>query len=173
LVFGAHGGLALISYSRPVSLALAVALLSTSLVLAPAPAQATPETLNRAFTNLLWAPFDMVLSPLTSANTLINNLRDVDDSTGVRVAYAVPGYGWLVGLNFAAGAMRGLAGALELIPGMVLYPFKADLDALYDPADRSPALVEIENPLAEDDVGVYFSLFNTSPRFGIDYTSTE
>jgi hypothetical protein len=161
------------SSSRPVCLALAATLLSASLLLAPASAQASPETLNRSISNLLWAPFDMVLAPLTAGYTLVNNIRDIDDSTGVRVAYAVPGYGWLTGLNFAAGAMRGVAGALELIPGLVLYPFEADLDALYDPADRSPALVDIENPLADSDVGVYFPLINTSPRFGIDYTSTE
>jgi hypothetical protein len=115
----------------------------------------------------------MLLAPLTAGYTLVNNIRDIDDSTGVRVAYAVPGYGWLTGLNFAAGAMRGVAGIIEFIPGIVVYPFTADLDALYDPADRSPALVEIENPLADSDSFGFVPLLSSNPRFGIDYTSTD
>jgi len=155
------------------SIALATALASASLILASTSAQASPETLNRSTANILYAPFDMICSPITSGFTLYNNLRDIDDTTGVRVAFAVPGYLWLTGLNFAAGAMRGLSGIIEFLPGIAVYPFEADLDALFDPADRGPALVELENPLADLDSVNFIPLLSSSPRFAIDYTTTE
>lgn len=159
--------------ARPLSIALATALVGASLLSASAPAQASPETLKRSMANMLYAPFDMVLSPITSAFTLVGNLRDIDDTTAVRVVYAAPGYLWLTGLNLFAGSLRGVAGALEFLPGVAVYPFDADLDALYDPADRGPALVELENPLEYIDAVAFVPLLSTSPRFGVDYTSAE
>ena len=157
------------SFRRHASV-LAVALL---LVSAPAAVQASPETLQRSIGNIVQTPLDIALAPVVAGRTLINNLRDIDDTTPVKVAFAVPGYFWLVGLQVGGGAMRGIAGLLELIPGLILLPFATDLDALYDPADRGGSLVEIENPLAEHDVARWFPLVTWNVRFGVTYTSAE
>ena len=59
------------------------------------------------------------------------------------------------------------------LPGLILLPLATDLDALYDPADRGGALVEIENPLAEHDIVRWFPLVTWNVRFGVTYTSAE
>jgi hypothetical protein len=158
---------------RPRSIALAIALVGSSLMLASTPAHASPETLKRSMAGIFYAPFDMILSPITAGFTLVKNLRDIEDTTGVRVVYAVPGYFWLAGLDFMAGGMRGIAGFIEFLPGIAVYPFEADFYTLYDPAERGPALVEFENPLADMGSVSFVPLLSSSPRFGIDYTTTE
>jgi hypothetical protein len=159
--------------SRPFTRLVAAAVATLLLSLSPTSAQASPETLQRSLGNLLQCPLDIVLAPVVAFRTLFINLRDVDDTPAVRVAYALPGYVWLTGLQAGAGALRGLTGALELVPGILLLPFEADLDALYDPADRGGALVELENPLGEMPVVEYFPLVTWHVRFGITYSSAE
>jgi hypothetical protein len=146
---------------------------AAALAFSPLPALASPETLQRSVGNLVQAPLDMLLAPVVAGRTLFQNLRDIDDSPGVRVFYAFPGYLWLTGLHVGAGALRGIAGALELLPGIFLLPFETDLDALYDPAETGGALIEVENPLAEVDSLHYFPLVTWHIKFGIRYTSAE
>ena len=62
-------------------------------------ASASPDTLRRAFSNMLMGPLDMLLSPVVGLMTTAENLRDVDDTDAVRVAYAVPGAIFLMGLD--------------------------------------------------------------------------
>lgn len=147
--------------------------LALLLAVVPSAAHASPETLRRALGNIIQAPIDVVLAPVVAGRTLINNLRDIDDTPAVRVVYAAPGYLWLTGVQAGAGVLRGVAGGLELIPGIFLLPFETDIDALYDPADRGGALVELENPLAEDDVARWIPLITWNVRFGVTYTSAE
>jgi hypothetical protein len=146
---------------------------AAALAFSPLPALASPETLQRSVGNLVQAPLDMLLAPVVAGRTLFQNLRDIDDSTGVRVFYAFPGYLWLTGLHVGAGALRGIAGALELLPGIFLLPFETDLDALYDPAETGGALIEVDNPLAEVGLLHYFPLVTWHIKFGIRYTSAE
>lgn len=161
-------------FARRAALAVATVLLATcAMTLAPTGAEASPETLQRSVSNILQAPLDIVLAPVVAFRTLITNLRDVEDTPAVQVAYALPGYVWLTGLQAGAGVLRGVAGLLELVPGIVLLPFKADLDALYDPADRGGALVEVENPLGEVSWLEYAPMLTFDLRFGITYTSAE
>ena len=156
--------------SRLCSTLAAVALL---LAVAPSTAQASPETLRRAIGNIIQAPLDVVLAPVVAARTLVNNLRDIQDTPGVQYVYAAPGFLWLTGVQAGGAVLRGISGGLELIPGIFLIPFDTDIDALYDPADRGGALVEFENPLAEDDVARWIPLITWNVRFGITYTSAE
>jgi hypothetical protein len=146
---------------------------AAALAFSPLPALASPETLQRSVGNLVQAPLDMLLAPVVAGRTLFQNLRDIDDSPAVRVFYAFPGYLWLTGLHVGAGALRGIAGALELLPGIFLLPFETDLDALYDPAETGGALIEVENPLAKVDSLHYFPLVTWHIKFGIRYTSAE
>jgi hypothetical protein len=151
---------------------LVLALVSI-LGLAASSAQASPETLRRSVGNLVQAPIDAVLSPVTAGRTLVRNLRDVDDTMPVKIFYAGPGYIWLTGVQFGAAILRGVAGALELVPGIFLLPFETDISPLYDPADRGAALVEMENPLADNDVMRWVPIVTWNVRFGVTYTSAE
>ena len=134
---------------------LAIALVITS----TAPADASTETLKRSVSNMTQGPLDMALSPITTAINLTQKMMDVDDSVAVRVIFAVPGYIWTTGVGMGGGALRTVTGLLEVVPGLLLIPCEADLDPLFDPVDRAPALVDIETPCC-----LYV-------KFGIDYTT--
>jgi hypothetical protein len=101
---------------------LGLAALLPALLLLASPAAGTPATLKRSVSNILNSPFDFVLSPVVATHTLYNNLRDVDDSTGVRVAYTVPGIVWNTGVQASASIVRCFTGLLEFIPGLGLVP---------------------------------------------------
>lgn len=137
--------------------ALVLALLA-GLALA-APASASPETLKRSVSNLAMAPLDLAVSPVVAARTVYGNLRDVEDTTGVRVFYAVPGYLWTTGVQAGASVIRAVAGVLEFVPGVMLLPFETDMKPLFDPALDNHALVNFETPVLDF-------------KFGIDYTTT-
>jgi len=154
-------------------LSSALALAALVLAVAPSTTQASPETLRRALGNLIQAPLDVVLSPIVAGRTLVNNLRDIDDTPAVRAVYTAPGFFWLTGVQAGAAVLRGISGGLELVPGILLMPFETDIDALYDPADRGAALVEYENPLADDDTAHWLPFLTWNVRFGITYTSAD
>lgn len=138
---------------------LAVALLALGLLALPAaPAAASPQTLKRSIENLTQWPLDVATAPVVSAWTIQRNLRDIGDSTLVRIAYPVPGFFWNTMVQVGAGVLRGVAGVLELGPGVVLLPFEADLDPLFDPSLDNEALVDWEN-------GIY------DVKFAVDYTT--
>ena len=52
--------------------------------------------------------------------------------------------------------LRIFTGALEFIPGIILLPFSADMDPLYAPPDRAPALIdeEIDSPAFSIKIGI-------------------
>lgn len=141
----------------PVRRGLAALALASSL-LAPGAAQAGGETLKRSVGNLIQAPIDVAISPVTAGVVEVRNLREIDDTLGVKIAYAVPGYLWLTGLHAGASVLRMLAGALELVPGLILLPFDAEMNALFDPAETGNALVSYDTPPMD-------------VRIGIDYTA--
>ena len=153
---------------------LAAALTALALLaFSPTAAQASPETLRRSLGNIIQSPIDVLLAPLVAGRTLVTNLRDIDDTLPVQIVYAGPGYFWLTGVQVGAAVLRGVAGLLELVPGIFLMPFETDIDALYDPADRGAAMVEFENPLGENDIARWFPLITWNVRFGVTYTSAE
>ncbi len=121
------------------------------------PASASPETLKRSVGNLLFGPLDIAFTPIVSARDVVNNLQNVDDTMGVRVAYALPGYVWNMGVQVGAGTIRVITGVLEFLPGLGLLFFEADLDPLYPVVERAPALVDYDTP------PLHF-------KFGISYT---
>ncbi len=132
----------------PLARRLLAALCSLGLLCAiAAPAAASPLTLQRSFANILNGPFDMVLSPISGGYTLARNLQEIDDTPGVRMTYALPGWVWLAGLNFGSGGIRIVTGVLEFVPGLIVFPFETDVDTLFDPVEDAGALVEWYNPL--------------------------
>jgi hypothetical protein len=122
------------------------------------PVSASPETLKRSVENLTLWPLDLALSPVVAGKTVYQNLRDIDDSTAVRIAYPVPGFVWVTFVQAGSSVLRGVTGVFEFLPGLGLLPFEADLDPLFDPADENEALVDYETPVYDF-------------RFGISYTS--
>ncbi len=140
----------------PVCRGLAALALAASL-LAPGAAQAGGATLKRSIGNLVQAPIDVAIAPITAGVVEVRNLRSIDDTLPVKIAYAVPGYLWLTGLTAGASVLRMLAGALELVPGIILLPFDAEMDALFDPAESGNALISYDTPPMDIRIGVDYT----------------
>ena len=120
------------------------------------PAAATEATFKRAVSNLLCGPLDVALSPIVAPRAVYTNLRDIDDSTGVRIVWAVPGVAWNLAFNIGGGLLRTFTGALEIIPGVLLLPFETDMDPLFAPAERGSALIEEETHLGTLKIGINY-----------------
>jgi len=163
---------------RPSRAVAGLALGVLAAMLLPAAAAASPDTLRRGLSNIMMGPFDMLLSPIQGMNTLVRNLNEIDDSEAVRIAYAVPGFAWLTLLDFSSGMIRILTGALETIPGVILFASESDVDPLFDPVEDGRALFEWDNPLIEvEDPWVYYNPlvapFAIQVKMGIDYTRPD
>ena len=117
-------------------------------------AAASSATLKRSLTNIAFGPLDFALSPVTGATGVYRNLQDIDDSTGVRIAYAVPGVVWNTAFNMGGSVLRVFTGALEFIPGILLLPFSADMDPLFAPPERAPALIDEETDALSIKIGI-------------------
>lgn len=157
---------------------LAAVLAIVGLLIAPTSAFASGATLTHSLGEIVQSPLDLVLSPISAGVQLVKNLRDIDDSMLVRIVYTLPGYVWLVGLNVGASILRGVAGALELVPGVILLFFpNQTMDPLFAPVERAPALIQWDNPLSEEPVFLQYipgvNLVTVSPKFGIAYFVAE
>lgn len=139
--------------------ALAPLALAALLALPAAPADASPETLKRGLGNILFAPLDLVLSPVVAGQTIYRNLETSEDPLGSKIAYPLPGWIWNTGVQAGASVIRGVTGLMEVPPGLALVFFETDIEPLFDPVERSAAMV--------DRGGDIFTV-----KFGIDYTST-
>lgn len=127
--------------SRRRSLVAAVAALFLLLGLAT-PALASTQTIIRSVTNIAFGPLDFALSPIVGTRSVYNNLRDVDDTTGVRFFYAIPGVAWNTAYIAGGGVVRLFTGLVEFVPGLLLIPFEADMDPIFAPPERSNALID-------------------------------
>ncbi len=120
------------------------------------PAAATEATFKRAVSNLLCGPLDVALSPIVAPRSVYTNLQDIDDTTGVRIAWAVPGVVWNLTFNIGGGLLRTFTGALEIIPGVLLLPFETDMDPIFAPPERASALIEEDTHLGTVKIGVNY-----------------
>jgi hypothetical protein len=137
--------------------ALAAALLALGLGLAaPLPAAASPETLKRSVSNMLFGPVDVVFSPVVGTQTVYRNIQDIDDSMWVRVVYLLPGVAWNITLEAGSGLIRCMTGVIEFLPGLGLLPFEADLDPIFAPAEKADALVDVDTPVLTVKFGVNY-----------------
>lgn len=134
----------------PLALGLALSVAS--------PATASPETLKRSVGNILFAPLDIVFSPVVAGRIIYNNMRDIEDSPWVRIFYPIPGYAWVTGVTIGGGILREVTGLIELVPGLGLVFLEADLDPLYAPVERGSALVDVDTPVV-------------TIKFGMNYTA--
>jgi hypothetical protein len=124
----------------PLRRGIAAALLFAFL-LAPSPAMAGAQTLKRGVGNIVQAPVDVILGPITAGIVEYRNLRNVDDTLAVRIAYALPGYFWLLGITWGASVLRCVAGFLEFIPGLFLVFTDAEMDPMFSPVERGEAVI--------------------------------
>ena len=120
------------------------------------PVSASPETIKRSVTNILFGPLDFVLGPVTGSRAVYNNLRDIEDTTGVRIAFAVPGVAWNSAMQMGGGVLRTFTGLLEFIPGLILIPFEADMDPLFTMPERQNALIDEEYDFIAIKIGVNY-----------------
>ena len=140
--------------------------------LAAGPSHASPETLRRSFGNLFQAPLDVVLAPVTAGIATVRNFDEVGDHPAEAAVYAVPGYLGLTILQVGVGALRLVSGAVQLLPGLVLFPFEGvDLAGRFDYFSHGEALVEGANPLAEEPPWLVWvpiaTPFTIDAKFGI------
>lgn len=133
--------------------ALAAVLLALAAV---SPAQASPETLKRSVSNIIFGPVDIVFSPIVGSQTVYHNIQDIDDSMWVRVFYVAPGVVWNTTLEMGSGIIRCMTGLIEFVPGLGLLPFDADLDPLFSPAEKGDALVDEDTPILNVKFGINY-----------------
>ena len=125
---------------RFASLTFLVALLVAA---APGVSHAGTKTLARSVQNLIFFPFDLALSPFVATKTTYENWRASDDTKAVKYGYALFAPFWSFGVEAGASVIRGVAGMLELLPGIVLLPFDAQMNAIYDLPETQPAWVDV------------------------------
>ena len=140
---------------RFVSLSFLVALL---LAAAPGVSHAGAKTLARSSQNLLFFPLDLALSPFVATKATWDAWRDSDDTKAVKYGYALFAPFWNFGIEAGASVLRGVAGMLELLPGIALLPFDGEMNPLYDLPMTQPAWVDTGSEAYKI-------------RFGVDYIS--
>jgi hypothetical protein len=115
--------------------------------LTPSQVGASPDTLRGALTNVVGAPFDVVLSPVIGAQRTREN-RGVGANRRQRTAWSFFGFFGQTGLQVLTGAARLTTGALQLVPGVLLFPFPGtDLPDHLDPFGTGEGMIDLENPL--------------------------
>jgi hypothetical protein len=139
---------------RPLRSAALLLAVAASLSWLAQPAHASPQTLRRSLGNILFAPFDLVLSPVVATRSIYHNMRSVDDSTAVRVFYVLPGFAWNTGVQGMAAVVREITGLIEFVPGLGLLFFDTDLAPLFAPVERGDALLDVETPPLRIKLGV-------------------
>ena len=129
-----------------------VAPLSAGLVLwlGTGAASASPDTLRVALEDVIMGTVDVVVAPGNGGIATVRNLDEVSDDGFLQGLYFVPALLGLTTLQVAQGALRVATGAVELIPGIFLFPFEADLDPDLNVFRRGELMVDLENPLAEN-----------------------
>ena len=121
-----------------------------------APAMASTETIRRSVSNILFGPMDFALAPITGTRSVYNNMRDIDDSTGVRIFYAIPGVAWNIAYVAGGGVVRMFTGLLEFVPGLLLIPFEADMNPIFAPPEKADALIDEEYDLLPVKIGISY-----------------
>ena len=110
---------------------------------APGVSHAGAKTLARSVQNLIFFPFDLALSPFVATKITYERWRESDDTKAVKYGYALFAPFWSFGVEAGASVIRGVAGMIELLPGIVLLPFDGEMNAIYDLPESQPAWVDV------------------------------
>jgi hypothetical protein len=132
---------------RDVALAPCALALVMMVCLAPAQVRASPDTLRGALTNVVGAPFDVALAPVIGVERTREN-RGIGANRAQRAAWSFFGFFGQTGLQVLTGAARVTTGALQLVPGVLLFPFPgSDIPDHLDPFGTGEGMIDLENPL--------------------------
>jgi hypothetical protein len=125
---------------------LAIVVLSLSIT---GQSTASPDTLRVAIEDIVFGAVDVAAAPATGGMATFQNLDAVSDNGFLQGAYAVPGWLGLTLLQVAQGTLRVVTGTIQLVPGIVLFPFKADVPEGFNVFRSGEKLVDVRNPLGE------------------------
>ena len=114
------------------------------------PAQASPDTLRLAFEDMTFGAVDVAASPVTAGVATAKNLDAVSDHPVLQGLYVLPGWLGLTFLQVGQGVLRAVVGAVEVLPGLALFPFDADVPEDWNVFRRGDLLVDARNPLGEN-----------------------
>jgi hypothetical protein len=110
------------------------------------PAAAQSAAVKRAVENILLAPLDFVVAPVTAYKTLDVNMETTMESTGGRVTTGIFGYPLVLGAYGVLAGFREAAGIIELPVGLALWPVnafhKVSVSAFFDEGEAA-ALVDV------------------------------
>jgi hypothetical protein len=121
-----------------------------SLFLGAGVASASPDTLRMALEDILFGAVDVVVAPVNGGRATARNFDEVSDNAVLQGLYAVPAALGLTTLQALQGALRTATGIVELVPGIFLFPFSADLDPDLNVFRRGDLMVDLENPLGDE-----------------------
>jgi hypothetical protein len=107
---------------------------------------------------MLEGPLDLALSPITTGMGIYSNLRDIDDSTGVRVAYPIPAYFFALSVSIGGSLIRTATGLIELPVGLLLAATPADMDPIFDAVDDARALYETDSEVFQVRIGLNYTI---------------
>jgi hypothetical protein len=113
-------------------------------------ASASPDTLRLAFEDILMGAADVVVSPVNAGFATAENMEHVSDNAWLQGLYVVPGFLGLAVLQAGQGALRVLVGAVEVLPGLALFPFDRDLGEGFNVFRRGELMLDARNPLGEN-----------------------
>ena len=120
-----------------------ICLVALLVAAAPGVSHAGAKTLARSVQNLIFFPMDLLLSPFVATKITYENWRDSDDTKAVKYGYALIAPFWSFGVEAGASVIRGVAGIIELLPGIALLPFDGELSPIYDLPEAQPAWVDV------------------------------
>ena len=116
-----------------------------------ATASASPDTLRLAIEDITFGSVDVAASPVTGGIATARNLDSVSDNGFLQGLYVLPGWLGLTFLQATQGVLRVVVGVVEVVPGLVLFPFPdTDLPEDFNVFRQGEALVDARNPLAEN-----------------------
>ena len=94
---------------------------------------------------------DVVAAPVTAGLATAENTSEVSDSGFLQALYVVPGWLGLTALQIGQSSLRIAVGALELIPGVLLFPFPGvDVPEELNVFRQQDPVVDLQNPLADN-----------------------
>jgi hypothetical protein len=122
-------------------------------------AEASPDSLRLALEDVLVGAADLAAAPVTAGVATAGNTAEVSDNGFLQGLYVLPGWLGLTFLQAGQATLRVVVGAVELIPGILLFPFPgADVPEDWNLFRQGEPLADLENPLGDDPVWLAYVL---------------
>ncbi|MEE9280460.1 MAG: hypothetical protein V3V67_09825 [Myxococcota bacterium] len=122
---------------------LSLALLATCVGGAPRSAAADPSQLCRGASSVLLAPTDLVLAPYIAGRDAYHALSIPGEPFKVWISW-LPSYPLFIAIQAGGTVLRVVAGAFEILPGMVALALDEAAAPLFAQQDQAPQLLSSE-----------------------------